>query len=83
MRRGAESRPPPLDELPRGTAIGRYLVLGRIGEGGMGVVYAAYDPELDRRIAIKLLRFDDGDGSSGRARMQRESKGYTLDAIPL
>jgi serine/threonine protein kinase len=35
--------------------LGRYVVLDLIGEGGMGVVYAAYDPELDRRLAIKLL----------------------------
>ena len=35
--------------------IGRYTIVDRIGQGGMGVVYAAYDPELDRRVAIKLL----------------------------
>ncbi|MBK8718637.1 MAG: tetratricopeptide repeat protein [Deltaproteobacteria bacterium] len=34
---------------------GRYVVLERIGEGGMGVVHAAYDRELDRRVAIKVL----------------------------
>src|SRR5687767_5786975 len=39
--------------------IGRYPILRRIGMGGMGVVYAAYDNELDRRIAIKLLRRGD------------------------
>jgi len=39
-----------------GSRLGRYVVLGRVGAGGMGVVYAAYDPELDRKVAIKLLR---------------------------
>ncbi|MCE9672862.1 tetratricopeptide repeat protein [Myxococcus stipitatus] len=42
--------------LEKGTAVGRYLVLELIGAGAMGVVYGAYDPELDRRVAIKLLR---------------------------
>jgi len=53
-----------LPELSRGTALGRYVVLERIGAGGMGVVYAAYDPSLDRRIVLKLLRpSTQGDGS--------------------
>jgi tetratricopeptide (TPR) repeat protein len=43
---------PPLE---RGGTVGRYVVLDRIGSGGMGVVYAAYDPELDRKLALKLL----------------------------
>ena len=47
----------PCDErLARGSSVGRYLILDVIGEGGMGVVYAAFDPELDRRVAIKLLQ---------------------------
>ncbi|HWM85227.1 MAG TPA: serine/threonine-protein kinase [Kofleriaceae bacterium] len=42
--------------LPRGTTIGRYVVLEQVGAGAMGVVYAAYDLELDRKIALKLVR---------------------------
>ena len=40
---------------PPGTPVGRYLILHTIGVGGMGSVHAAYDPELDRKVAIKIL----------------------------
>ena len=46
--------------------LGRYHVLGQIGAGGMGVVLAAYDPDLDRKVALKLLRSDGSSGSPGR-----------------
>src|SRR4051794_9071102 len=63
--------------LARGATIGRYVVLGLVGRGGMGDVYAAYDPELDRKVAVKLVRArrsGRGDGSEGRTRLLREAQ---------
>lgn len=40
--------------------LGRYHVLERVGQGGMGVVWGAYDPELERRVAIKLVHATTG-----------------------
>jgi eukaryotic-like serine/threonine-protein kinase len=64
-------------EIAKGGTVGRYIVLGRIGAGAMGVVYAAYDPELDRKIALKVLHPEaatSDQGSSGRARLLREAQ---------
>jgi tetratricopeptide (TPR) repeat protein len=59
--------------LGRGASIDRYLVLSLLGRGGMGEVYMAYDPELDRRVAIKLL--STGGGSrSAKERLVREAR---------
>jgi tetratricopeptide (TPR) repeat protein len=61
------------DELRKGAVIGRYLVLGLVGRGGMGEVYAAYDPELDRKVAVKLLCGQSSDAQA-RVRLLREAQ---------
>ncbi|MGE3547543.1 MAG: protein kinase, partial [Kofleriaceae bacterium] len=62
--------------LTRGTVVGRYMIHSVLGHGGMGVVYKAYDPELDRSIALKVVRFDVADSQleSARERLLREAK---------
>ncbi|MBC8070554.1 MAG: serine/threonine protein kinase, partial [Deltaproteobacteria bacterium] len=54
--------------------LGRFRITERMGHGGMGVVYAAHDDELDRDIAIKLLRPDLAPDLSGRERLLREAQ---------
>jgi hypothetical protein len=55
-----------------GTRVGRYVVLDCVGIGGMGVVFRAYDPALDRKIALKLMR-SESDSPDGQGRVQREA----------
>ncbi len=61
----------------RGASIGRFLVLGGLGMGGMGMVLSAYDPHLERKVALKLLRGDvwrSAAGTAGRDLLIREAQ---------
>lgn len=71
--------------IERGTPIGRYLVLEPLGRGAMGDVVLAYDPALDRKVALKLLRDDLGQGPAGdhfRKQLLREAKALARLAHP-
>ena len=65
---------PPLKgpEVPEGTQLGSYRIETRIGDGGMGVVYLAFDSKLGRPAAIKFLT-EEGIDSAARRRFQREA----------
>ena len=58
-----------------GALIGPYRIEGLLGEGGMGVVYRAFDPKLRRPVAIKLL--PDLADAAARHRFQREARTVT------
>lgn len=64
-------------QLTAGATLGRYVVLNLLGTGGMGIVYSAYDPELDRKLALKLLNPEASNSllrSDGRAWLLREAQ---------
>lgn len=51
--------------------LGKYEIRGELGHGAMGVVYQAFDPDIERRVAIKTIRTDLYDGTSLDAILQR------------
>ncbi len=82
---GKNGDEPGFEPLARGAGIGRYVVLNLLGRGGMGEVYAAFDPELDRKVAVKLLRARIENGvsmSEGRQRTLREAQAIARLAHP-
>ncbi len=73
------------DELTVGQLVGRFVILNRLGAGGMGIVYAAYDPELDRKVALKLIRpgLHSADDAPGlQMRLVREAQSMARVAHP-
>jgi tetratricopeptide (TPR) repeat protein len=72
------------DELMPGEFIGRYVIIDVLGRGGMGVVYSAYDSDLHRQLAIKLLRLVGGGSlaTEGHQRLIREAQSLAGLAHP-
>ncbi len=65
-------RAPEISDMPG--RIDRFVILRELGRGGMGCVYAAYDEELGRQLAIKVLKPDIATGTDGRTRLVREAQ---------
>lgn len=59
-------------ELPGGAELGKYRLLRKIGEGGMGVIYEAEDPELGRTVALKVFK-GGASNKTGISRLHREA----------
>src|SRR5262245_3714009 len=60
--------------LAPGTRLGAYEIVGLVGAGGMGEVYRARDPKLNRHIAIKVLPETSAADPEGRARFEHEAR---------
>src|SRR5215472_14627317 len=73
---------PRTESLATGSIVGRYVVLSRLATGAMGVVYAAFDPKLNRKVALKLVRLSSDDDGSGEARHLREAQAMARMSHP-
>jgi serine/threonine protein kinase len=65
-----------------GTTLGHYRITDKLGEGGMGVVYRAHDPRLDRDVAIKVLREEVAQNPDRVARFEREARAVAALSHP-
>jgi len=65
---------PFVGQLAPGMHVERYQILSAVGRGGMGEVYAAYHPDLDRRIALKVVSESSANAPEQRARLLREAR---------
>ena len=73
---------PFVGQLHPGSRVDRYQILGAVGRGGMGEVYAAYHPDLDRRIALKVVHQTGAESVERRARLLRGSAGDRATVAP-
>lgn len=73
-RAPGEEGHPFVGALAPGSRVDRYQILNMAGRGGMGDVYAAYHPDLDRRVALKVVHELGADSAERRARLLREAR---------
>ena len=73
-----EGLPGDLADLHPGSALEHFFVLGKLGSGGMGVVLSAYDPDLDRKVAIKVLPQSRINDASYLERFHQEAQAVAL-----
>ncbi len=78
-----EKSPMPVERLSRGFSgadsalparLGRFEICDQLGEGGMGTVYRAFDPRLQRHVALKIIHARHVAGAEARRRFRQEAK---------
>src|SRR5437660_1430748 len=70
---GGQTTVPSGEAAPAWDRLGRYRILKKLGQGGMGAVFLAHDEELDRRVALKVPHLPPGD-SDALERFLREAR---------
>ena len=68
--------------LARGARLGKYEIVASLGSGGMGDVYRALDPRLEREVAIKVIR-SLASNSEAQARLWREARAAASVSHPV
>jgi Tol biopolymer transport system component len=68
--------------LAPGTRLGPYEIVSQLGQGGMGVVYRARDPDLEREVAVKVLPRNMAEDEEARERFEREAKAVAALSHP-
>ena len=66
--------------LAPGSTLGPYTITAELGHGGMGVVYTAHDPRLDRQVAIKVLPPDLTRDDTAKQRFLQEAQAASVNA---